>query len=208
MAGQRAEPFHLVFLRDDTLVKVARNDQTAGLVVRYLPNQGGVQLREAEVPRSFLSGGWSRVDSFEEAAVRLRDGHDFVEKPLVETGRVNPPFPESERSAHPLEISEFTRNTVVVKSSEQHEGLLVLGEAWFPGWRAMADELERPVFLVNSWQRGVFIESGVQTVRFRYRPRWLWPGAAVSSLAIILCVGLWVVSRGEVPPTGKGSSTG
>jgi hypothetical protein len=168
LAGRGPEPFHLVFLRDETLVKVARGDRTADLLVRYLPEEGGVQLRASEAPRAFLSSGWDLVDSFEEAAVRLREGHNFVDEPLVETAWVDALPPRSEGAAAPAEISQFSRNTVTVKPSGPGRGLLVLGEAWFPGWRAKADGLESLVFPVNAWQRAVFIEGGVEAVRFHY----------------------------------------
>jgi len=92
-------------------------------------------------------------------------------------------------------ITDFSRNGLVVDYNSDSEGLLVLAEAWYPGWRAAIDGKPVPVFPVNAWMRGVRAPSGVHTVKFSFRPTFLAKGATVSLLTCVLWLFLWCGKR-------------
>jgi uncharacterized membrane protein YfhO len=59
---------------------------------------------------------------------------------------------------------------VKIKADIQGKGLLILGDTWFPGWKAFVDGIERKIYRVNYIQRGVFLEHGKHNIDFVYTP--------------------------------------
>ncbi|HEO70861.1 MAG TPA: hypothetical protein ENN80_06310, partial [Candidatus Hydrogenedentes bacterium] len=73
----------------------------------------------------------------------------------------------------------------------EHQGLLVLADAWYPGWRATVDGVETEVFAVDGMFRGVSLGAGGKEVVFRYAPRSLGLGFLVSASAgLVTLLGL------------------
>jgi uncharacterized membrane protein YfhO len=84
------------------------------------------------------------------------------------------------------------RNVRVTRRS-----LLVLTDAWHPGWRATVDGREQPVYRVNYLFRGVFLEPGTHTILLSYGPPYLSRTAPVAAAtAALLCLMLlWPLAR-------------
>ncbi len=103
-------------------------------------------------------------------------------------------------------VDEDTR--VEIEADLEAEGLLVLVDSVYPGWQASVDGEALEILAVNHLFRGVLLPAGRHRVVFEYRP-WTVPGgAAVSGLAAIGIVGLWVFARraDELPVSGPGGS--
>jgi len=81
----------------------------------------------------------------------------------------------------------------------ERDGVLVLAEAWYPGWQANVNGHERPVFPVNGWMRGVKIKPGENQVVLTYHQPGLWQGCLVSGLAWIAWFILYWRARTRVP---------
>jgi uncharacterized membrane protein YfhO len=84
--------------------------------------------------------------------------------------------------------------------------VLVLAEAWYPGWRAWVDGRETPCGPANVWARAAVVPAGDHEVRFEYRSRTLRAGAVLSALgAIAAAVAIARPRRGEKKsPDGVG----
>ena len=82
----------------------------------------------------------------------------------------------------------LTTDTVEVTLEAPTAGVLVVNEAWYPGWEATVDGVAAEVFRVNGFVRGVAVPAGAEAVSMSFRPsdgralRWLlllgWLGAA------------------------------
>jgi hypothetical protein len=93
----------------------------------------------------------------------------------------------------PARIVTYSANRIVVEADLKTPGLLVLGEVWYPGWRAQVDGLEVPIQRVAGTLRGVYLDGGAQRVEFRYTPWTAWLGLAISASAMLalLAYGLY-----------------
>lgn len=98
-------------------------------------------------------------------------------------------------------IDETTNNQVVVDAMVTEPSWLILNDSYFPGWRAYVrptgneDEVEQEVEItrVNANFRGVRLEPGEWTVRFRYSPRSFQLGGLMSFMGMaVLAFGLVV----------------
>ncbi len=93
------------------------------------------------------------------------------------------------------ELHEANRLELRVRSPKQ--GLLVLSEMDYPGWRAVVNGQDAQIVCVEGALRGVVIAPGESRVVLRYAPWWLGPAAALTLGAWIGCAWLsWLAFRG------------
>jgi uncharacterized membrane protein YfhO len=67
-------------------------------------------------------------------------------------------------------------------------GLVVLADAYYPGWHATVDGRPAPIVPVNHLFRGVPAPAGPHRVRVAYHPARIWWGAAVSAAALAIAL--------------------
>ena len=90
---------------------------------------------------------------------------------------------------------EFVSNTRVrLDARLEGDGLLVLTEQWFPGWRALVDGEEVPLFAADGIFRGVPLSSGEHEVVFEYHPTSVRQGVIASLLGLVATGALFALS--------------
>ena len=65
-------------------------------------------------------------------------------------------------------------------------GVLVLADAYYPGWRATVDGAEAMIYPADSAFRGVLLPPGQHVVEFTYQPMSFAAGLAVTALSLLL----------------------
>ena len=108
--------------------------------------------------------------------------------PELPPGWVNPSHEETVRHQAKLVSKNDDRARIEVQS--ERPTFLVLNESDFPGWIAESDGTPVEIYQTNAFVRGVVVPSGDHTVEFRYRPRSVKVGAAISLLAGTVVVAL------------------
>ncbi len=88
-------------------------------------------------------------------------------------------------------------DAIEVEARLDAAGVLVVLEAFEPGWVATVDAAPAPVLRANGLFRAVRLEAGRHSVRFAYRPRSVAYGAAISAfgLASAIALGLLCLAR-------------
>ncbi len=93
---------------------------------------------------------------------------------------------------------------IEIEARLEGPGLLVLADAFYPGWRASVDGEPRQILPTNHLFRGVVLEAGRHTVALESQPRTLAVGAAGSLVGVALIAGLAIASgpgrRGRALP--------
>ncbi|MCR4287862.1 MAG: hypothetical protein NUW09_07605, partial [Deltaproteobacteria bacterium] len=69
----------------------------------------------------------------------------------------------------------------------EKNGLLVLSDVHYPGWRAVVNDVDADILRVNGLVRGVLVRKGVSQVLFLYSPTGFRAGVAASFAALALC---------------------
>lgn len=87
-------------------------------------------------------------------------------------------------------LAEHLDEHVRVEVAATRPSLLVLSDAWFPGWKAWVDGVERPIHQVDYFLKGVVVQPGEREVVFEYRPMSFRIGAAVSLVALAAVAGI------------------
>jgi hypothetical protein len=159
--------------------------------VMWQPPPGRPVLRRATDPRAYLVSSTEKVDDWRAAVQRMAAGHDVHRSALVETDlAVSGGAPDAGRA----EIVSFAPERIELEVQAPAPVLLVVAEAWYPGWSATVDGAAAPCVPANAWMRAVPVSAGAHRVVLRYRSRWLLPGAL---LFLLTAAGLVVLARRE-----------
>lgn len=126
----------------------------------------------------------------------------FVEAP----GPVGAPW----KRGHPAQVVVDEATRVEVEAELERDGMLVLVDSVYPGWRATAGGEELEILPVNHLFRGVPLPAGRHRVVFEYRP-WTLPVGAAGSMAGLLALGIvWLEARrrsADELPVSEGSDS-
>lgn len=89
-----------------------------------------------------------------------------------------------------VQVTDYTPEQVVVDVSSRFSGLLILADAWFPGWEATVDGLHTKILRANLLLRAVPTPAGHHQVIFRYNPLTFRLGLITSESAFVIAVTL------------------
>jgi len=145
-----------------------------------------VYRNERCLPRAFLVERAVPVEGWQEALSRLDKGYDPASGALVEGG---PPLdgPPGWREA---QVTYRSPNRIVVQANPRRPALLVLSEVWYPGWEVTVDGGREPLHRVYGVLRGVYLDPGTHVIAWRYRPRSLAWGGAITAATLVAWLGV------------------
>jgi Bacterial membrane protein YfhO len=124
----------------------------------------------------------------EDRLARLQAGYPLGQRALVEQPLDLPTKPTTSPEVRVVERDQ-TRVQVSVQTTA--DGLLVLGDPWYPQWRVEIDGQPAELLRVDHAFRGVRVPAGSHQVVFTYQDRALQAGLAVSALTAAALAGLW-----------------
>ncbi|MBU4174675.1 MAG: YfhO family protein [Actinobacteria bacterium] len=138
-------------------------------------------------PRAWMSDAVAFSDN-EEVYQEMAEtrGEGIRETALV----VYPPAAGEEIPAEPglVEVTSRSPHHLQLETDESCRGLLVTAEMQYPGWDVYVDGEKKEILRTNLIFRGVLLEGGQGTVEFRFHPRVLYVGIAVSLVAVAFLV--------------------
>jgi hypothetical protein len=178
----------------------------AALAVGWDPVRNAVAFRHDADPRAYLVSALLRVGDWREAAPMIAAGHDVHAAAIVEEDGLLPApgaGPPVATQGAGAEITAFAPERVVVRSRSDRAALLVVKEAWYPGWSATVDGRPARCVPANGWMRAVPVGPGTHEVVLRYRSRWLGVGVLLSSAAALALVAALARAASAHPPAGS-----
>ena len=101
------------------------------------------------------------------------------------------------------------RNTgsIRLETSAPSPALLVVRDAWFPGWEARVDGQPTPIHLADGVFMGVQVPAGEHAVELRYRTPGFRLAATISALAWLAVLGVlvwsWIRRERPVQPASQ-----
>jgi hypothetical protein len=88
-----------------------------------------------------------------------------------------------------LVIRSLTPNQITLDVRMACTGMVIVSDAWFPGWKAEVDGQSAEVFRAYGMIRGVVVGKGSHRLQMTYRPVTLYAGAGLALLGLLICVG-------------------
>ncbi|HEY2411622.1 MAG TPA: hypothetical protein VGI40_05245 [Pirellulaceae bacterium] len=114
---------------------------------------------------------------------------DFSHSAVVETDDPQKEWASNNHQSD-REICQIVHDSpqrVVIAANPKQPSLLVLADAFYPGWTATVTtdgkSIPTSIYRTNRVLRGVWLSAGQQTIEFRYQPRSFYGGAIISSIS-------------------------
>ncbi len=187
-----ADPHHAFNTTPDgRIYEAAEQLEAAGPNVSLPAGSSMLRVKPTSVPRAYLAPRVTVVPDAESAIAKLTAGHPYRDDALIEQAfsaglPITPaPAPGSAR------ILDFALNSLTIEVESPGAAMLVVAEAWYPGWQATVAGRETACVPVNGWMRGVAVPPGHSLVRLHYEQENRWLGLGVSALAAIVLLGVW-----------------
>ncbi|MBP9500829.1 MAG: YfhO family protein [Candidatus Promineofilum sp.] len=188
----------LVDARDDTY-------QPLTFAPYRLIHSGDVKIYENldAQPRAFIVHDWrwtggAQAAGVDEAVALMADPDFDPRASAVIAGSPAGPEPSGDGLGI-VEIIHYSPEAIRLLAESDRDVLLVLTDAYYPGWEATIDGRPATIERVDGLFRGVFVPPGVHEVEFYYRPASLRTGMAITALGLLVmsaaAISLYVMSR-------------
>jgi hypothetical protein len=145
-------------------------------------------LRNLRVqPRAFLTDSHV-VLTGTDALRAIRDGKiDLTRAAVLNEAPAPGQAPDAARgSLGTATIQRYSNHHVAIETHADGRRLLMLTDAFYPGWVARVDGVEVPILRADYAFRAVAVPPGQHVVEFRYRPASFRYGAALSVVGLIV----------------------
>ena len=154
--------------------------------------------RRDAFPRAWAVHQLVRVPNITEGNILVgQDPESFRRKAYM---MEQPPRVETCAGTDNVKLIEHAADRLVIRAEMACNGMVILSDAFYPGWRARVDHRPAEIHEVNGAMRGVAVPRGRHIVTMRYRPVSVYLGAALSLLGVFGALGwaaiaLWSQGR-------------
>jgi hypothetical protein len=169
----------------------------SGLAVAYEDNAVRVLESAAARPKAEFWDSAQVYPSADAIVNELKQNPNAIlGPPKLEAGQA-PRLPSQGSSQPgPVTIDSYQPNQVRLSLDAPRGGVVVLKDAYFPGWQAAVDGQPADVLRVDGIARGVFIPSaGQHRVTFEYRPASFVRGLELAGAIGLLLLGTLAFNR-------------
>lgn len=159
---------------------------------RYrLVHSGDVKIYENldVLPRAFVVHRARVIQDDEEVIAALQDESFAPGVEVILSGEGPGLASEAEEGEDAVSILSYDPERVVVGTSLESAGYLVLTDPYYPGWRALVDGQSAEILRADYYFRAVHLAEGEHAVEFIYDPTSFKVGLVVSVLAALVVSG-------------------
>jgi hypothetical protein len=155
-----------------------------GLVLG-MDETGNFVVNSNPAPRAFIVYNASPPLAYSEILAKLKQGHQIHQTALVESPLARALPSSNSIPGNAASIRVFESNSLRLDVDAKEDGLLVLAEAWYPGWKAQINGKICDAIPVNGWMRAFPVPAGKNAIAVFFRQNYLSAGAAITVMAII-----------------------
>jgi len=141
-------------------------------------------------PRIFVVSGVRPVAEADAVNALIGTAFDPAREVLVSGSAEALPTHEDFRGS--ARLLSRRADSLSIEADLDAPGMLVVLEAYHPGWRATVDGLVAPVLRTNALFRGVRLAAGRHRVEMVFRPPAALLGAIASLLSLLAALGIWI----------------
>jgi hypothetical protein len=106
--------------------------------------------------------------------------------------------PESPLGKDIFEAVNYSRTNNTFTVETKNEGILVLSEIMYPGWKAAIDGKPVEILIQDDLLRSVLIPAGHHVVTFHFQPESLYIGIIISFFTLIILVCWFLIERKSI----------
>lgn len=143
----------------------------------------GMVYQVMETPDEAQALGWISDSSFNSRITAV------VEAPLPLA------LPNKPIDGASVSFTAYAAESMMIDVSTPQDGLLVLSEWYYPGWKAYDNGSEIAIIRVNAGQRGLALEAGEHTISMIYQPVSYRIGLIATAVSAMVVIMLAVLFR-------------
>ena len=98
-------------------------------------------------------------------------------------------------SPEKAEITKYSINEVVIRSTLNSPKFLVLADTWYPGWKVYVDNKRAKLYKADYILRAVYLEPGAHVVKFVFDPFSFKLGLVLSAITLIFILSYIAFAR-------------
>lgn len=148
-----------------------------------------VYQNQKALPRAYLVFAYEQVDEKQLMQKILNNADKLNQKVIISSSEQLPVLEQNSNNTDQIvKFDRYDPTEISILVNTKNEGILVLTDSFYPGWRAYIDEKETQIFPANGIFRGIFIPKGNHQVEFRYISNSFYLGLGVSLLSGIAWV--------------------
>lgn len=101
-------------------------------------------------------------------------------------------------------ITKYQNQQVEIEANLKEDGVLVLSDSYYPGWKAYVDGQETEILAANINQRAVVLDKGEHKVEFIYKPKSFIKGAVItiSTSVLLILIFLFLLFKDKLKTNG------
>ena len=122
---------------------------------------------------------------------------DYRTTAILEKEPATPLPPVAPQPKWEARITNYENNTIVMEATTERDGLLVLSEIYYPGWKAYVDGVETEIYRTNYNLRSLLVTAGSHRVEVRFEPATFRNGMWISLATLLVCALGIVATRKE-----------
>ncbi|MBI5144903.1 MAG: YfhO family protein [Candidatus Omnitrophica bacterium] len=144
------------------------------------------------LPRSFLVGKIKIAADKKEIFDLLSDPKFNPAQEAILEGPFMHTLDKSEDKSRSADIVFYQPNKVIIETSDNHDSLLVLTDAYYPGWKAFIDGKETKIYITDYIFRSIYFPKGRHRVEFVYDPFSLKLGLVISVVTLLILIFIFI----------------
>ena len=143
------------------------------------------------LPRWFIVDSIIPVDSLEDGFDVAQVINPESEAVVVEIDHINiPPGLLENAGDIPLnssiDLRKYSADEIVLNTTTNRDGFLVISDTFYPGWRAWVDSEEVEIYRTDGIIKGIVVPEGEHKVRFLFDP-WSYKTGWIFTLIGLIC---------------------
>ena len=143
-----------------------KDENSAKLVKVFEEGQTRVYENKEVFPRVFMVYDFRVAQDKQEVIELMMDGKINLAKTAIL--EESPPLSDLTEGKSEIAIKEYQENQVKVEVETNKQGILILTDSYYPGWKASIDGKEAKIYRTNYNFRGILLPEGTHQVIFEY----------------------------------------
>lgn len=152
---------------------------------RLLFKEGETYLYESSLalPKAWFAKKWQQAES-DLAVAKSLLSVDRKKEVILEEGILLPANLSVKDST--VVINLYQENNVNISTKNPADGLLLVNDAYYPGWKAYIDGQETKIYRADFNLRAIIVPKGEHEIKFIYAPKSFFIGGVVSLVSFVL----------------------
>jgi Bacterial membrane protein YfhO len=168
---------------------------TPGLTRVYNGPDAQVFHVDDALPRAFVAGAQQTVDGGDAALDAVTSPSLDARNVAVTEKQLDGVADSGSAPAGTARIVRYQADRVTIDANLTRPGVVVVGDNWYPGWKAKVDGRSVDVDRVDYVMRGTVAGAGHHRIEYRYQPASWRIGWIVSLLSLLALAGAVVLER-------------